>query len=226
MIIIHGDDTISSYRKFSSLLENFSSTQKNYRLREAGDLDITSLRQEMGEANLFGESETLIIKNLLSSPKSKTKDAIIKFLQSEDGNTILYEPKKVSDTTLKQFSQAKIETFNLSSTIFKFLDHLRPGNQRQILLDWENLLEAGNEPEYIFAMLVRQIRLLIQAKSGSSYLKLSPYPQKLIISQATSFDLSHLLDLHQFLYQIDLKIKTGLSPLPIDQLLFQFLLKI
>jgi len=34
------------------------------------------------------------------------------------------------------------------------------------------------------------------------------------------------LDLHQLLYEIDKKIKTGSSSLPIDQFLTQFFLKV
>ena len=196
-------------------------------IKEAAELDPTNLRQETQSTNLFGDSKCLIIKDLLSGNKAKQKDLLVDILfQSSGTDIILFETKKISDTVLKPFSEAKIESYNINPVIFKFLDLLRPGNTNNLLGGWNRLMVLNHEPEYVFSMLVRQIRLLIQAKSGPSYLKLSPYPKKLIITQATFFDLFHLLDLHQILYQIDKKIKTGTSALPIDQLLLQFFLKV
>lgn len=227
MIIIHGDDSLSSYKRLSDLLESRKSQGIEVIVKDGTELDLATLHQEVGAENLFGGKSVLVIKSLLSGLKSKQKDgligALIKMIAVE---VILYEPKGVSDTALKPFAKAQIEAFNISPVIFKFLDVLRPGNTRVILQAWNRLLELGHEPEYVFTMVVRQIRLLIQAKSGASYLKLSPYPQKLITVQANYFTLNQLLDLHHELYETDKRIKTGLSTLPLEQLLLQFFYRI
>ncbi len=226
MIIFHGDDGITSYQKLSELIENYKASGREVVYLDGPTLDPTHLRQ-LTSVGLFGSDKVLVIKNLLSNQKSKSKELLVDILsQVTDTEVILYESKKLSDTNLKQFPKAKVSSFAVSQVIFKFLDLLRPGNYRNILTGWNRLVTLKHEPEYVFAMIVRQIRLLIQAKSGPSYLKLAPYPKKMFLDQAVTYDLSHLLDLHEQLYQIDKKIKTGASPLPIDQLLIQFFLKI
>lgn len=227
MIIIHGEDKVLSYKRLIAITEDFKNKQLEITTHEAASLDPTTLRQELSSTNLFGTAKCLIVKNFLSSTKSKSKDQLTKLLSSADGQEIvLYETKEIAATVLKTFPKATIENFKVNPLIFKFLDVLRPQNQRQINLGWKKLTEEGIEPEFVFAMVVRQIRLLIQAKSGPSYLKLGPYPQRLITSQSTNFTIEKLLNLHQQLYQIDLKIKTGLTPISIDRLLDNFFQKI
>lgn len=221
--IIYGEDSLNSYKRLTDLIEIYKTRNLGVIIKDVGELDPASLRQETSSADLFGASSCFVIKNLLGGGKSKQKENLIESLQKiSDAEIILYEPKKLSDAVLKQLPKAKVEAFNINPVIFKFLDLLRPGNTRVILLSWNKLIELGHEPEYVFSMVVRQIRLLIQAKSGASYLKISPYPKKLIISQANYFTLNQLLDLHRHLFNIDKRIKTGLSPLPLDQLLLQF----
>lgn len=223
MIIIHGEDFLSSYKHLSALLENRKSQGIEVIVKDGAELDLATLHQEVGGEDLFGGKSVLVIKSLLSGTKSKQKDGLIQALiKMTEVEVILYEPKDISLTALKPFGKAQIEAFNISPVIFKFLDVLHPGNTRVILQAWNRLLELGHEPEYVFSMVVRQIRLLIQAKSGASYLKLSPYPKKLLTIQAGFFTLSQLLDLHHRLYEIDKRVKTSLSSLPLDQLLLQF----
>lgn len=226
MVIIHGEDKVSSYKRLMELSEGYKSRGVELVTFDPQDLDITTLRQELS-SGLFGLSKCFIIKNLLSSAKSKAKDKIIDFLKSvTDQDLIIYESKSVSATNLKPFTKVKTEAFEISPIIFKFVDCLRPRNIRQILLGWKKLIEGGNEPEYVFSMVVRQIRLLIQAKSGASYLKMAPYPKKLVTAQAEHFTLDELILLHSALYEIDKKIKTGGSPVGMDQLLPNFFQKI
>lgn len=224
MIIIHGEDSVSSYKKLNQLIQGFKTAGKEVLVSDAQTLDITTLRQ-MSSESLFGGDKVLVIKNLLSNQKSKSKDVLVKALGELTGiEVLLYEPKKLTETTLKQFPKASVDSSNISPVIFKYMDMLKPGNSRNLFSGWKRLVELNHEPEYVFAMIVRQVRLLIQAKSGPSYLKLAPYPKKMILSQAAGFDLSHLIDLHESLFEIDKKIKTGSSPLPLEQLISQFFL--
>lgn len=227
MIILHGEDANKSYGRLMILTEELKSKQIEIVTQDAQEIDITYLRQEIGSSGLFGSLKCFVIKNLLSGTKSKNKDKIIDVLSQETSHEIiLWENKGLTATILKKFPKATIESFSISPIIFKFLDSLRPQNTKNILLSWKNLLKEGTEPEFVFAMTVRQIKLLIQVKSGPQYVKLAPYPARLIGQQATYFTLEHLLDLYQKLYQIDLKIKTGTGGNSIDNLLTNFFQKI
>lgn len=225
--LVHGEDSLSSYQRLSELIETTKGRGLEIIIKDASELSLATLRQESEGSDLFGAKNCLVIKGLLSGTKSKQKDSLIGLLESlTDADIILYEPKEITKTVLKPFSKLKVELFAINQVIFKFLDVLRPGNNRVILQAWNRLLELGHEPEFVFSMVVRQIRLLIQAKSGASYLKLSPYPKKLILAQANYFTLNQLLDLHRHLYDLDKRLKTGLSSLPVDQLMLQFFYRI
>ncbi len=227
MIILHGEDANKSYGRLVVLTDELKSQQIEVIIHDASELEITQLRQEIGSSGLFGSDKCFVIKNLLSGAKSKNKDRLIEVLNQETNHEIiLWESKNITATVLKQFPKAKIENFPISPVIFKFLDSLRPQNTKNILLSWKKLLDEGTEPEFVFAMLARQIKLLIQIKSGPAYVKLAPYPAKLISQQATYYTLEHLLDLYKMLYEIDFKIKTGTSSNTIDNLLTNFFQKI
>lgn len=227
MIIIHGEDVIKSYGRLTVLTEELKLKQVEVVTHDVLEIDITELRQEIGSTGLFASSKCFVIKNLLSSTKSKNKDKLIDVLnQVTDHEIILWESKGVTATVLKKFPKAVIETFSISPVIFKFLDSLRPTNTKNILQSWKKLQSEGTEPEFVFAMVVRQFKLLIQAKSGPSYIKLAPYPMRLITQQATYFKLDHLMDLYHKLYDIDVKIKTGTGGNTIEHLLSNFFQKV
>lgn len=227
MIIIHGEDTLKSYSRLSSIIDERKASDIEVVVLDAGNLEITALRQILGSTGLFPSSRSLVIKNLLSGTKSKAKEKILDLLDLETlVELILWEDKNLTPTALKRFPKAKVETFPISPVIFKFLDSLRPGNTKNILLSWKSLLSDGTEPEFVFAMIIRQVKLLIQAKTGPSFLKLAPYPSRLISQQSQFFTSEHLLDLYHDLYQIDIKIKTGTSSNSLEHLLANFLHKL
>lgn len=219
MIIIHGDNNIASYQYLSEI-----GTGPIY---GANELTLTKLRQLTQPQDLFGNTGQVIIKDLFSTTKSKSKDACLKYLsENQELAIVLYEKKAIPAATLKKFSKSEIKLFKIENLIFKFLDILRPNNQTQIFQGYQKLLKNNTEPEYLFAMILRQIRLLIHAKSDPKSLSLPPYPAKLIISQASYYQLNKLLDMHHQLYKIDLGIKSGLLPGGLEMHLQHFLLSI
>jgi len=227
MIILHGEDANKSYERLIFLTEEIRSKEIDVVIQDAVDLDITYLRQEISSSGLFGSCKCFVIKNLLSGSKSKNTENLIQVLnQQTDHEIILWENKGLSATALKKFKNSKVELFPISPIIFKFLDLLKPHNTDNILRSWKNIINEGTAPEFVHAMLVRQLKLLIQAKSGPSYLRIAPYPAKLVTNQATYFTQDHLLDLYQYLYDIDLKIKTGKGGNSMENLLTNFLQKI
>jgi DNA polymerase-3 subunit delta len=82
-----------------------------------------------------------------------------------------------------------------------------------------NLLDHGNDPLYLFAMIVRQFRLLIQIKelagegldppTIAKAIKLHPYPTRKLFIQARNFSQEQLDYVHGRLLEIDIQIKTG-----------------
>ena len=85
----------------------------------------------------------------------------------------------------------------------------------------ESVLNDG--AEFVFLMIARQIRLLIQVKENQAS-KIAPFMLNKLKKQAQEFTLQKLLNLHHQLYLIDQKQKrsTGLLSLEseLDLLLF------
>jgi len=82
--------------------------------------------------------------------------------------------------------------------------------------------------EVIFAMIVRQWRLLLIAsdlgKPGLS--KMAPWQIHKILKQARNFTFKKLFISYRQLLSIDIKIKNGKSPYSLEQLLDIFLLSL
>ncbi len=224
MLIIHGEDIKRSYENLQQKLAAYRLKDIDVYSHNISDLDITSLRQELGSDNLFSKNKVIVINGLLSSSKSKAKDEIAKLLGLQaETEIILYETKELTPTALKTFPGSKNEVFKFNPVIFKLMDSLRPGYQKAIFSLYNQVIESGIEPEHIFAMLVRQIRLLIQIKTNSSVVRMAPFAKRLFQTQAQYFDLDKLIELHHSLYQIDKKIKTGSSAAESAHLIHHFL---
>jgi DNA polymerase-3 subunit delta len=105
------------------------------------------------------------------------------------------------------------------AVIFDAVDALgqRDGTRAAHLI--HNLLDHGNAPLYLFAMIVRQFRLLIQIKELSrkqldvqgiaKTINLHPYPTGKLHTQARNFSIEQLEHIHHWLLDIDVQIKTG-----------------
>lgn len=219
MIIIHGENNIASYNYLSEIAVG--------QIYDASQLTLTKLRQLTQPQDLFGNTGQIIIKDLFSGTKSISKEACIKYLtENQDLSVVIYEKKAIVAATLKKFSKSDIKLFKIENTIFKFLDTIKPGSQSQILREYQKLLKNNSEPEYLFAMVLRQVRLLIQVKSDPKSLNLAPYPARLLTTQANYFDLNKLLDMHHQLYKIERGTKSGLLPGGLEMHLQHFLLNI
>lgn len=224
MIILHGENTVDSSKRLVELTDSFKAKGEQVNNFDINELTIGKLRQELSPTDLFGNSSYLVIKGLLSGVKSKNKDKIINYLKTESpANVLLYEPKSIHPSTVKQFKGAVIESFKIDINIFKFVEKIFPHNSKNILNSYNDILIKGAEPEYIFAMIVRQIRLLIQIKTSPNFIKLPPFSVSNLKGQAQKFELDYLLKLHQDLYSIEVGIKAGKNPLDINSLLSHFL---
>ncbi len=220
MVIIHGEDIVSSRNHLNNLI--LASTAKDLEIKRhsAKDLDLTLVAQILEGLTLFGKKPVLVIEGLFSLPKSKNKDLLLDFLAKySDQEIILYEAKALTPTMVKLFPKARISDYKPAPIVFTFLESLRPGSASRSLRLFTALENAGQPAELVFAMLVRQVRLLVQALEPSS-LKVAPWQATRLTTQARAFGEERLLKLHRSLYQIDKGIKTGANPTDLSIQLF------
>lgn len=220
MIIIHGEDTVAARNHLNDEIEKLKSNASEIKRFEAKGLDLTTLTQSLEGMTLFGQQPVIVIEGLFSLQKSKAKDLLIEFISKyQDRDVILYDDRALTPTMLKPFGKAKAIEHKPAAIIFTFLESLKPNSSINSLKLLTQLEEANQPAELTFAMLVRQVRLLIQALEPAT-LKAAPWQKTRLTSQARAFGEAGLLKLHAKLYQIDKELKTGKNPLDLATQLF------
>lgn len=206
--IFHGDNFISSRNALNEI--------KNTVKLDAKSTTPEDLTQSLGSKALFEDEKPIIIENLLSLPQSNNKQNLIDIVLNTTDKTIYFWDKKtVTPSVKKQFKNAAIKEFKLTKTVFQFLDALKPNNQVNILkLLHQTLL---NDPaELVFYFLHRRVSQLIQALVDPKELRGAPWQIGKIKAQAKNFTVTQLTSLHQKLADLDYKIKSGQSVLPLS----------
>ncbi len=116
------------------------------------------------------------------------------------------------------------------SDVFAMVDALGARDGRRALARLQHLLRQ-EDPGYAFAMIARQVRLLIMARQALNLgqdprerLKVHPFVAEKIAAQARNFRLEQLQALHRRLLEIDLAVKTGKADLQteLDRLVAAF----
>jgi len=213
LLLIHGDNIISS-RQF---LTQTISTAKARGIKDVVSLNgsrlhPTDLVQALESQSLFGTHRLVVIEGLIKRPRSSAKTTCINYLTSttshpQTPHLILWESHLLTPAQLKPFRTFTIQTYKLQKVLFNFLDSLKPRNARHSLQLLQDTLKT--EPvELIFALLIRQVHLLLISKLNGQ-LQLAPWQTKKIRSQASAFSFVQIQTLHHFLLKLDTDLKTG-----------------
>jgi DNA polymerase III delta subunit len=219
MIIFHGENAALSRGALVSAMQTAKTAGHTIIRLEAKRLTEADLETNLGYQSLFGELKTIVIEELHSLPTSARKKNLLKLLQTTQTphHLILWEKRSLTPTMLKVFGGAEVKEFKISNSVFNWLDSLSASPQtrtRQL-----TLLQAALQQEdafMIFLMLIRQIRLLIQSKSGGQ-IKGAPFIIAKLKKQAAQFDLEQLVDSHARLLTIDRQQKTSQGRLTLTQ---------
>lgn len=222
--ILHGDHQVNSRAKLGELMD--AAKQKGLEIKrlESAGLTAAILEAELGSQDMFGTQKAIVIEGIFSGPKSKKKDELLDLVAkyAERSQIILWEGKKLTPVQQKKFPQAKIETFALSSVLFEWLDSIHTKGTRKLTLLQQAIKQDG--ADFCFAMLARQIRLLLETKSGAP-MKAHPFVIQKLNQQARAFTEQQLIDLHERLTLLDFHLKTGQLKLSLEQELEKLMTK-
>ncbi len=232
--IIYGDDTAKSREYYLEERNKYSEKI----ILDGNTLNLTDFLQATSNAGLFGDQKAVFIEDLLSKRKSsKEVDALISHISLTSASLFLYESKELTPTQLKQLKNAEIKHFKIPATVFAFLDALSPQNTKNMLSLFHELLQH-EDANFALFMLQRQIRILLALnsvipgltrdpvldsrlrgndKAISEVKRLAPWQKGKIEKQAKLFSSSQLLTLHESLYQLERKQKTGTLTLALDK---------
>ncbi|MBI4100026.1 hypothetical protein HY440_03395 [Candidatus Microgenomates bacterium] len=129
-------------------------------------------------------------------------------LFSGESTVVIWSDKKLSATQIKdlekKFPDLAAEEFKPDPVVFKFLDALKPGNQRVFLPLWQKYIMV-EEPEVAFIMVVRQFRLMLNPHDPD----LASWQKAKLASQAKSFGQPKLEQIYKQLLEIDYQTKSG-----------------
>lgn len=224
IVLIHGDDTAQSRLKLVQHLEEAKSRGAMIKNLAGQKLTPSELETALGSDTLFGQETVLVIEQLLAGVRSKQKTTCIDLIKSASNSVILWENKTLTAAALKQLPTAKIESFPIADTVFRWLDELRGQQTPQQRLKSLHRALQNSEPELCFAMLARQVRLLIQIFTNEPVAG-APFMIAKLRKQAQAFSLPQLLDWHQKMAVIDLNQKQSPRLFDMRQELELFLTK-
>lgn len=219
--IIHGDDIVAS-RKFLNEEKSKTENTKTF----SGSYLLTDIIQTL-EGSLFEGETSVFIENLLGKKKNTEKEEIISYLSKNASltNVYIWEDTEIPVKTLQIFKTAQNKIFKLPKLLFTFVDSLKPETGKNLIVLFHQLLDQ-TDADFIFAMIIRQFRLLIAISVEDSIdevKRLSPWQIAKIKKQKLFFTEEQLFLQHNKLFSIDSKLKTGTLSLSLIQAIDFFL---
>ncbi|MEK7112750.1 MAG: hypothetical protein AAB875_05480 [Patescibacteria group bacterium] len=207
IIVLHGDNTAASYERLNKFIEAAKERGWEINFIEGSE----NLQERLTKVSLFANETFYVLRGFTRINKSSLKK-LQNRLKNIPGNLVIYHEDFIPKEILGFLPQdAKIEEYKLPRLIFDFLDSFYPGNAKKAIVLLHELWK-NEPPEFVFALLARQVRDLYWAKSGGSM----PYPswrvQKLK-NQAAKFSQEALEDIIKSLSETDIKVKTSQAEL-------------
>jgi len=140
----------------------------------------------------------------------------LRLLDQEIGKLVTYTN---AERAITEADINEVVPYAQAAIVFDLVDALGHRDGRTAARTLHRLLDAGEHPLGLLAMIVRQFRLLIQVKElkdeGASprdiaqALKLHPFPTRKLHNQATHFTAAQLEAVYRHLLDTDVAIKTG-----------------
>lgn len=213
VILLHGNDTDKLQTRLNKFID--SALKRGWHLDRLSE-DTDKIGEKVKSVSLFGEQNLF----LLESPQKVTKNRL-KFLKKQkeklDGTMVVYSENILPKTLIKELPKIdKEEKYELPVLIWKFLDSFYPGNSKECLKLFHQLLRK--EPaEKLVALLSSHLRDLAIVKKDKETLSYPSWRISKLTKQAGKYKDGQLENVVRKLAAADVASKTGGGNL--DQLL-------
>ncbi|MBI2621687.1 MAG: hypothetical protein HYW63_03550 [Candidatus Levybacteria bacterium] len=213
--VVHGSDQISSRNFFLEQKDKDSLTF------DAENINVVDLEQSLQGGGLFGATTKVFIENLFTKKGLKSLEDVAEVInKSKNADIYLWADREQGVKNLSAFPKYLNQNFKIPQNIWLFLDGIRPHNPDNVLHFHETILTT--EPEIVFAMVIRQFRLMLGLMENSDNTidevkRLAPWQRGKLTRQASIFGLEKLKKTYKKLYKIDKSQKTGTSKLSLTQ---------
>lgn len=201
--ILHGEDQLNSRRELEKIISSFDGEV----IRFDKSFDPTDFYQAVN--SLLGDS-LIVVENYLSSTKKID-------LSLENIEIVFWDGKELSKTIINQFKSPRVQEFKVPQLVWKFCDSLKPTNGKYLIKLFRETLKTA-EAEFIFAMIIRQFRMMLKPQG------LPAWQATKISSQAKIFGEKQLKTIYSELLTIDHELKQGLTPFTLSQKIEMLLL--
>lgn len=217
--VLHGENTIASRKVLIEKIKLFQERGGEIIRLDGRKVDLTEIKQACEAGSLFGNNRLVVVENFFNRPKNSQKNEIENYFKNllPQTNIICWEEKQLTPSQLNKLPpHSEVYLFKIEPIIFKFLDCLRPGNNRLMLTLLKRCYQVESV-EMIFYMICRQVRILILANDlGKRGLDgMAFWMQNKFFYQSRNFSLEKLLDIHSQLVRIDYEQKTGRAIMPL-----------
>ncbi len=181
---------------------------KQFDLPEGGALD-RWVKQQVEERNgrISSHAAHVLASNVGSD---------LGILKNEIEKLVLY---KGPEETIEVQDVGLLSPYAAEASIFDLVDALGNRNGRQAAILLQKKTQEGADPFYLFTMIVRQIRLLIQAKeladegqrppAISKAMNVHSFVANKLYQQTQQFSLPQLEQIYHHLLEVDVGVKTG-----------------
>jgi hypothetical protein len=126
----------------------------------------------------------------------------------------------LTKTQLGFLKQFEIKEFNIPKQLFIFLDNLKPENYKKLIFLYHEL-RISEEAEFIFFMIIRQFRILLQLSDNytnkiDEVSRMAEWQITKLKLQARQFKNIEILNNYNKLFEMETNYKTGKSGMPLD----------
>lgn len=213
LTIICGEDSIASRNYLTEQQRLF--IDRDFEVVNVDYNQILELDEfEATSASLFTQKRIYFTLNLnkkvLKKLNNKTEQKIKNIIDSKKIQIFDWE-EEIQARDLKLIKGIVIKEFKPSQTIFKLLDSCYPGNLK-MFMQVLNTVSKSTADIFIFIMLSRHMRNILQTKIGEKVPKLMSWQIAKLSNQAKLWKLDNLLGFYQGLHRIDVNSKTSGTP--------------
>ena len=215
--IVHGQNLTSSRNYILGLQKNLRAASRiEFSLTEISSIDLSVSCRSF---DMFGNFPFVVLD--ISAAGRINLDEFIEtaFQIPEEAVLVIFSSKQLGKTNafIKHAVKLKAKLFESKEygvgNVFDFVDKVFSGNRKASYSEFRKLVLTGEEPMYLFSMLMYGLRNLGFARFDSSaFAKVSPFVKHKVTIQAKNYSDNSVLALYEVFYKMDVAVKTGNLP--------------
>ena len=214
--LIHGGNNLRSFQalaKITKVYDEFSVTRLS-----GSDLNISNIREAV-ETPSFSGQRLLLIEDLSGNRNQTLVPELKKYLPSlpSTATVVIYERRQLppESALLKLTKDIEVYPAARGLNVFTWADSVGSRKLHESLSGWDKLIQSGEDPEYLFLMLVRQFRLLVLISCNEKP-AVPDFVAMKLATQARQWPAADLAKIYRQLTVLDRHHKTGQQSLTVS----------